>query len=196
MMTVEHIASANFPTEYGNFEIHAFQAEGEQDILILTMGDVTRKSLLVRIHSGCMTGDIFHSKRCDCRQQLATSLERINDEGSGMLVYLPSHEGRGIGILNKIKAYDLQDQGFDTVEANKKLGFDEDLRDYSFIADIFKYFKVKSVRLLTNNPKKIGGLDNSGIRIERVSLKTQTHEINEKYLKAKKDKLGHLLSDR
>lgn len=192
---VEHIASSKLPTDFGEFEIHAFRGVSGEEVVVLTKGDVSGDSVLLRIHSACMTGDVFHSRRCDCRQQLEKSMNLMEKEGRGIIIYLPGHEGRGIGILNKIRAYRLQDGGLDTVEANRRLGFDADLRDFSSIPGVLKHFGVKSVRLLTNNPKKIKGLDDSTIRITRESLEVKPDKTNRKYLKAKRDRMGHMLSE-
>ncbi|MFH0860592.1 MAG: GTP cyclohydrolase II [Candidatus Altiarchaeota archaeon] len=192
---VEHIASSKLPTDFGEFEIHAFRGVSGEEVVVLTKGDVSGDSVLLRIHSACMTGDVFHSRRCDCRQQLEKSMNLMEKDGRGIIIYLPGHEGRGIGILNKIRAYRLQDGGLDTVEANRRLGFDADLRDFSSIPGVLKHFGVKSVRLLTNNPKKIKGLDDSAIRITRESLEVKPNKTNRKYLKAKRDRMGHMLSE-
>jgi GTP cyclohydrolase II len=148
---------------------------------------------LVRIHSQCLTGDVLHSLRCDCRSQLELSLNLIAEEGRGLLIY-EHQEGRGIGLLNKLRAYELQDGGADTVEANERLGFEADLRDYRMPADILRYFKIRSVRLLSNNPEKISALEKAGIRVaERIPCIVVPHESNEGYLRTKKQKMGHLL---
>lgn len=148
--------------------------------------------MLVRIHSECMTGDVFHSQRCDCGQQLKESLKRIEEVGRGIVLYM-RQEGRGIGLLNKLRAYALQDEGLDTVEANEALGFKDDEREYHLCAQILNDLQVSSVRLMTNNPRKIEGLKSNGINVSRrVSLEIEPHEHNEKYLRTKRVKLGHL----
>jgi GTP cyclohydrolase II len=150
--------------------------------------------VLVRVHSECLTGDVFKSLRCDCRDQLEAALTQIAEEGKGVLVYILGHEGRGIGIVNKIKAYDLQDKGYDTVEANEKLGYSADLRDYGVGAQILLDLGVRKMRLLTNNPRKIVALEGYGLEVvERVPLKVHACEHNERYLQAKKNKLGHMI---
>src|SRR5215467_4042467 len=163
-------AEANLPTEFGDFRIIGFTsvADGEE-FVVLTKGDLDdKKPILVRIHSQCMTGDVFHSVKCDCRQQLHAALRTINENGRGVLIY-QAQEGRGIGIINKIRAYALQDQGVDTVEANLQLGFGADERDYDLCADILTQLGVKKVRMMSNNPDKIAALENAGIQVtERV----------------------------
>ena len=158
-------------------------------------GDIGEgKDVLVRVHSKCLTGDVFHSARCDCGQQLETAMKRIADEGRGVLLYL-NQEGRGIGLANKIRAYELQDQGFDTVEANERLGFKADQRDYGIGAQILTDLGIKTMRLLTNNPRKFVGLQGYGLAIsDTVPLEIPASESTRKYLKTKKDKLGHKLS--
>jgi len=162
--------------------------------VVLRMGDVSAgEPPLVRIHSQCLTGDVFHSLRCDCRSQLELSLNLIAEEGRGLVIY-EHQEGRGIGLLNKLRAYELQDGGADTVEANERLGFEADLRDYRMPADILRYFNVRSVRLLSNNPDKIAALEQAGVRVaERIPCIVAPHESAEGYLRTKKQKLGHLL---
>jgi len=191
------IAEANFPSRFGHFRIYGFEGSNGQDIeecVVLRLGDVAAGGPpLVRIHSQCLTGDVFHSLRCDCRSQLELSLNLIAEEGRGLLIY-EHQEGRGIGLLNKLRAYELQDGGADTVEANERLGFEADLRDYRMPADILLYFKVKSVRLLSNNPDKIAALENAGIQVaERIPCIVAPHESTEEYLRTKKQKMGHLL---
>jgi GTP cyclohydrolase II len=191
------VAEANFPSRFGHFRIYGFEGSyGEQieECVVLRMGDVTSSDPpLVRIHSQCLTGDVFHSLRCDCRSQLELSLNLIAEEGRGLVIY-EHQEGRGIGLLNKLRAYELQDGGADTVEANERLGFEADLRDYRMPADILCYFKIRSVRLLSNNPDKIAALENAGIRVaERIPCIVVPHESAEGYLRTKKQKMGHLL---
>jgi GTP cyclohydrolase II len=162
--------------------------------VVLKLGDPSpgRGPLLVRIHSQCLTGDVFHSLRCDCRSQLELALDQIVAEGRGLLIY-EHQEGRGIGLLNKLRAYELQDGGLDTVEANERLGFEADLRDYALPAAILQYFGVKEVRLLSNNPDKVAALESAGIRVvERAPLVVPPLETMAEYLKTKRDKLGHL----
>lgn len=192
------VAEANFPSRFGHFRIYGFEAvsDGEtEECVVLRMGDVSEPgdSPLVRIHSQCLTGDVFHSLRCDCRSQLELALNLIAEEGRGLVIY-EHQEGRGIGLLNKLRAYELQDDGADTVEANERLGFEADLRDYRMPAEILRYFDVTSVRLLSNNPDKIAALEHAGIRVaERIPCIVAPHESTEGYLRTKKQKLGHLL---
>lgn len=191
------VAEANFPSRFGHFRIYGFEGiygEEVEECVVLRLGEVTSGDPpLVRIHSQCLTGDVFHSLRCDCRSQLELSLNLIAEEGRGLLIY-EHQEGRGIGLLNKLRAYELQDGGADTVEANERLGFEADLRDYRMPADILRYFKIKSVRLLSNNPEKITALENAGIHVaERIPCIVTPHESAEGYLRTKKQKMGHLL---
>lgn len=189
-------ASANLPTRYGLFKIHAYRhvLTGEEQVA-LTMGEWREdEPVLVRVHSECLTGDVFRSLRCDCRSQLEAALTQIAEEGKGVLVYIMGHEGRGIGIVNKIKAYALQDQGYDTVEANEKLGYPADLRDYGVGAQILLDLGVRKMKLLTNNPRKIVALEGYGLEVvERVPLRVEACQYNVKYLQTKKEKLGHIL---
>ncbi|MCX8164774.1 MAG: bifunctional 3,4-dihydroxy-2-butanone-4-phosphate synthase/GTP cyclohydrolase II [Aquificaceae bacterium] len=189
-------ATANLPTRYGFFKIHAYRhiLTGEEQVA-LTMGEWKEEEpVLVRVHSECLTGDVFKSLRCDCRSQLESAMEAIASEGKGVLVYIMGHEGRGIGIVNKIKAYHLQDMGYDTVEANEKVGYPADLRDYGIGVQILLDLGVRKMRLLTNNPRKIVALEGYGLEVvERVPLKAQACEHNQNYLETKKLKLGHLL---
>lgn len=180
----------NLPTEHGDFKLHLF----EDNHMALVKGDLGAElSSLIRLHSECLTGDIFSSKRCDCGDQLDLSLKKINEKGSGALLYL-RQEGRGIGLENKIKAYRLQENGLDTIDANKKLGFKADLRDYKVAADMLKSLGVLSVDLLTNNPSKLEGLKSYGIKVNsRLALKTESNKHNVDYLKTKKNQMGHLL---
>ena len=191
------VAEANFPSRFGHFRIFGFESrygDAVEESVVLRMGDVRGDvPPLVRIHSQCLTGDVFHSLRCDCRSQLELALNLIAEEGCGLLIY-EHQEGRGIGLLNKLRAYELQDDGLDTVEANVRLGFEADLRDYRMPAEILRYFEVKSVRLLSNNPEKIAALESAGIEVaERIPCIIAPHESTEGYLRTKKQKLGHLL---
>lgn len=191
------IAEADFPSRFGHFRIFGFEAvagEEYEEAVVLKMGEITGAApLLVRIHSQCLTGDVFHSLRCDCRAQLELALASIAREGRGLLIY-EHQEGRGIGLLNKLRAYELQDQGADTVEANQQLGFEADLRGYQIPAAILQFFGVQAVRLMSNNPGKIQALEAAGIRvIERVPCLVDPSGSTENYLRTKKEKLGHLL---
>jgi 3,4-dihydroxy 2-butanone 4-phosphate synthase / GTP cyclohydrolase II len=193
---VKRFAHAHLPTEHGDFEIYAYDnVVDDMTHVALVRGEVgDGKDVLVRVHSKCLTGDVFHSARCDCGAQLDTAMARIAEEGRGVLLYL-NQEGRGIGLANKIRAYELQDQGFDTVEANERLGFKPDQRDYGIGAQILTDLGVISMRLLTNNPRKFVGLQGYGLSIsEAVPLEIPASESTRKYLKTKKDKLGHKLS--
>ena len=191
------VAEADFPSRFGHFRIFGFAysdgAETEE-VVALKMGDLEHGGPpLVRIHSKCLTGDVFHSLRCDCRAQLELALETISREGRGLLVY-ENQEGRGIGLLNKLRAYELQDQGADTVEANEQLGFEADLRGYEAPAAVVGYFGLRAVRLMSNNPEKIQALEKAGVRVaERVSAIVEPVEHAADYLRTKRDKMGHLL---
>jgi len=192
---VEEISRVPFPTEFGDFELRLFEDKIHNDHHVaIVKGEIsTDKESLVRVHSQCLTGDIFGSLRCDCGLQLNAALDLINTSGNGVLVYL-RQEGRGIGLKNKIKAYQLQDQGLDTVQANHKLGFKADLREYGIGAEILIACGVGKMKLLTNNPKKIVGLDGFGLKVTgRESIDFDSNSINEKYLMTKRDKLGHLI---
>ena len=197
-LTVRYVESSRLPTAWGDFDIHGFEdPESNKEHVVLTMGDVSNgEPVLARIHSECLTGDALFSMRCDCGNQLHAALKAIAEEGRGALFYL-RQEGRGIGLLNKIKAYKLQDAGADTVEANEQLGFGADMRDYSMLGPMVKHLKIKSVRLMTNNPRKVAALEENGVEvIERLALHTDRNPHNEKYLKTKAGKLGHMFEGR
>jgi GTP cyclohydrolase II len=188
-------AYAQLPTRYGRFTIYGFEGRGPQEEAVaLVRGKVNGKTApLVRVHSQCLTGDVLASLRCDCRAQLELSMKKIGQASSGILLYLPQ-EGRGIGLMNKLRAYELQDGGMDTVEANETLGFAADARDYDFSAQILKKLGATNIRLLSNNPEKVRQLENSGIRVvERVPCQPRISKTSRAYLKTKKRKLGHLL---
>jgi len=199
--SVQQIASAAFPTRWGQFRIYGFRGQfasnGQpriEEAVALVIGDVHSASPLVRIHSQCLTGDVFGSLRCDCRQQLEMALAMIAQEGAGVLIY-EQQEGRGIGLMAKLQAYELQDSGLDTVEANERLGFRADHREFALPAEILSALNIKQVRLLSNNPDKVSALERAGIRvIERVPCEVQASAHAEEYLKTKKEKMGHLFS--
>ncbi|HNY39676.1 MAG TPA: GTP cyclohydrolase II [Bryobacteraceae bacterium] len=194
---IQKVAEADFPTEYGHFRIHGFEVlQGEQteEVVAIVMGDISgSEPVLVRIHSQCLTGDVFHSLRCDCRAQLELALETVASSGRGMVIY-EQMEGRGIGLLNKLRAYQLQDAGADTVEANEQLGFEADLRAYEAPSAVLGFFGVECVRLMTNNPDKISALEQDGIKvIERIPCQAQRSRQSDAYMRTKKDRMGHLL---
>jgi GTP cyclohydrolase II len=208
---VKKIADAEFPTRWGDFRIMGFEGvlpaprpcceHGEQSgkkiegLVALVMGDVQAKPPLVRIHSQCLTGDVFGSLRCDCRLQLELALKKIAEEGAGILLY-EQQEGRGIGLMAKLKAYELQDHGLDTVEANVELGYAPDCREYELPAEVLKQLGVWQVRLITNNPEKVAALESAGIRVtERVSAEVEPQETFERYLRTKHEKMGHIIDD-
>lgn len=188
---VQFVAQARIPTEHGTFNMKVFQEVGTGvEHVAMVMGDITEHAL-IRIHSECMTGDVFGSLRCDCGPQLHFAMREIGQNGSGIVVYL-RQEGRGIGLINKLKAYELQDQGLDTVEANIQLGFPADLRKFDMAGQMLEYLGVKSVNLMTNNPDKIAALKAYGIAVdERVPVRSDTQPENEKYLATKLHKMGH-----
>ena len=213
-MTVKKVAEANFPTRWGQFRIHGFEGcapasspNGEdhpepasavghtpEGAVALVMGDIHSTPPLVRIHSQCLTGDVFASMRCDCRQQLELALSMIADAGAGVLIY-EQQEGRGIGLMAKLQAYELQDKGLDTVEANVELGYDNDYREYKLPAEILRQLGVKEVRLISNNPDKVAAVEAAGIKVvERVSAEVEPYEHSEAYMRTKKEKMGHLLN--
>ncbi len=192
---VNRVAEAKLPTPYGEFTVIAYKSQTDPaEHLALVMGDVaTDDPVLVRVHSQCLTGDVFHSMRCDCGEQIEMAMKRITKEGRGVVLYM-RQEGRGIGIHNKIKAYALQDEGLDTVEANLSLGFDADLRDYGIGAQILADLGVRNMRLMTNNPKKMSGLESYGLKItEQLPITTEPNPHNRRYLQTKQKKMGHLL---
>ncbi len=192
---VTRVAEAKLPTQFGDFRVIAYKASTDTDEhLALVLGDVaTDEPVLVRVHSQCLTGDVFHSLRCDCGEQIEIAMKRIAEEGRGVVLYM-RQEGRGIGIHNKIKAYALQDKGMDTVEANLSLGFKADPRDYGIGAQILADLGVRNMRLMTNNPKKMSGLESYGLNIvEQLPIATQPNPHNRRYLQTKQKKLGHLL---
>jgi GTP cyclohydrolase II len=194
------VAQAELPTRYARFTIHGFEGKGQnEEAIALVRGKIrgpfkTKKAVpLVRVHSQCLTGDVLTSLRCDCRAQLELSLREIGKAASGILLYLPQ-EGRGIGLMNKLRAYELQDQGLDTVEANESLGFAADAREYDFPAQILKKLGAMQIRLLSNNPEKVRQLEAAGIKVvERVPCQPRISKISRAYLQTKKKKMGHLL---
>jgi GTP cyclohydrolase II len=195
-------AEADFPTRFGRFRILGFEGSQRdpetcrpEAAVALVMGDIHSAPPLVRIHSQCLTGDVFHSLRCDCRQQLELALKMIADAGSGILLY-EQKEGRGIGLIAKLQAYELQDQGLDTVEANEKLGFKADHREFELPGAVLRALGVNAVRLLSNNPQKVAALESAGVRvIERVPCEPEAGAHSAAYLRTKREKLGHLLGD-
>jgi GTP cyclohydrolase II len=206
---VKKIAEANFPTRWGQFRILGFEgcvlgtpATGspngterrKEEAVALVMGDIHTEPPLVRIHSQCLTGDVFHSMRCDCRQQLELALAAISELGRGILIY-EEQEGRGIGLMAKLQAYELQDQGLDTVEANIKLGFDADCRGYHMPVEVLKALGVRRLRLMSNNPKKVDAVQAAGIEVvERVPADVEAYESSAKYIRTKREKMGHLFT--
>jgi GTP cyclohydrolase II len=200
---VRKVAEADFPTRWGHFRIIGFESPNpdiidrrksqKEELVAVVMGDLTAAPPLVRIHSQCLTGDVFGSLRCDCRQQLEMALAMIAAAGAGVLIY-EQKEGRGIGLMAKLQAYALQDRGMDTVQANEELGFRADHREFAMPAAVLKLLGVEAVRLISNNPQRVAALEDAGIKVvERVSAEVEPHSHAEKYLKTKKEKLGHLL---
>jgi len=217
-LTVKKVAEANFPTRWGQFRIYGFEGDSEapaggfspndgdrrdragktelstEGAVALVMGDIHSTPPLVRIHSQCLTGDVFASMRCDCRQQLELALSMIADAGAGILIY-EQQEGRGIGLMAKLQAYELQDRGLDTVEANVELGYDNDYREYKLPSEILRQLGVKEVRLISNNPDKVAAVEAAGIKVvERVSAEVEPYQTSEAYLRTKKEKMGHLFT--
>lgn len=190
------VAEADFPSRFGHFRIFGFEGHytsGVEEAVVLRLGDISGTPPLVRIHSQCLTGDVFHSLRCDCRAQLEIALNQIGKEGRGLLIY-EHQEGRGIGLMNKLRAYELQDSGADTVEANEQLGFQADHRAYQLPGSVLNHFGISEVRLLSNNPEKVQALESAGIRVvEQVPCLAEPNATTEDYLRTKKEKLGHLL---
>jgi GTP cyclohydrolase II len=199
-LSAKQLASADFPTRWGKFRIYGFRlnpvANGKpEEAVALVMGDVHASPPLVRIHSQCLTGDVFGSLRCDCRQQLEMALGMIAEEGVGILIY-EQQEGRGIGLMPKLQAYELQDSGLDTVEANERLGFKADHREFALPAEMLKALGVEKVHLLSNNPDKVAALERAGIEVvERVPCEVEPSEHTEEYLRTKKEKMGHLFTE-
>jgi GTP cyclohydrolase II len=196
-LQLQKVAEADFPTQFGVFRIYGFEARSAgstEEAVVLKMGGMEAgPPPLVRIHSQCLTGDVFHSLRCDCRAQLEIALAAIAQEGRGLLIY-ELQEGRGIGLLNKLRAYELQDRGADTVEANQQLGFESDLRSYNLPGAILQYFQLRAVRLMSNNPEKVDAVERAGIAVvERVPCIADAVDSREAYLRTKKEKMGHLL---
>ena len=193
MSSCKFASESKLPTKFGEFTISTFEEPCGKDHIALTIGDIKNEdTVMCRVHSECLTGDALHSLRCDCGPQLQAAMQKLAENKSGILLYL-RQEGRGIGLVNKIRAYALQDQGHDTVEANEMLGFAADLREYNICLDILEHFKITSVNLLTNNPKKVSALEEVGIRVtQRTSLHEGENEENQEYLNTKRDKMGHL----
>ncbi|WP_446743743.1 GTP cyclohydrolase II [Silvibacterium acidisoli] len=206
---VHKVADADFPTRWGHFRIlgftgtsvnpepccngHKAPEEKHEEMVAVVMGDIHAAPPIVRIHSQCLTGDVFHSLRCDCRQQLELALAKVAEEGTGVILY-EQKEGRGIGLMAKLKAYELQDQGLDTVEANVQLGYKPDCRDFEMPAAVLKAMKLPAVRLITNNPEKVEALEAAGIKVvERISAEVAPEKTNERYLQVKREKMGHLI---
>ena len=202
LLSTTKVADADFPTRWGQFRILGFEGIPQpgdptrkplESAVALIMGDIHAEPPIVRIHSQCLTGDVFHSLRCDCHDQLHLALKRIAEEGAGILLY-EQQEGRGIGLMEKLRAYELQDQGLDTIEANHQLGYPTDLRAFELPASILKYLGIPAVRLITNNPEKVAALEAAGIQVtERVDATIPSEPTFERYLETKREKLGHLV---
>jgi GTP cyclohydrolase II len=209
LVDVKKVADADFPTRWGHFRILGFEGtrldpepcspetvpvhRKTEGAVALVMGDIHSRPPVVRIHSQCLTGDVFHSLRCDCRLQLELALQAIVDAGAGILLY-EQQEGRGIGLMAKLRAYELQDQGLDTVEANVRLGYKPDCREFELPAEILKHLNVTAVRLITNNPEKVEAIESVGIRVvERISSEVEPQETFEKYMQVKQEKMGHIV---
>ncbi|HEX3660408.1 MAG TPA: GTP cyclohydrolase II [Acidobacteriaceae bacterium] len=206
--SVRKVADADFPTRWGHFRILGFegvyaepqeqpcgQAAEKEEAVALVMGNLEADPPLVRVHSQCLTGDVFHSLRCDCRLQLELALRKIAEAGAGILIY-EQQEGRGIGLMAKLRAYELQDQGLDTVEANLKLGFRADCREFELPAEILRQMGMRSVRLMTNNPDKVAALESAGVKVvERVSAEVPAQDSFEHYLRVKQEKMGHIFEE-
>ena len=194
-MSIRYVESSRLPTQWAEFDVHGFEdIAAEKEHVVLTLGDISDgEAVLTRVHSECLTGDALFSMRCDCGEQLQASLKAIAAEGRGALLYL-RQEGRGIGLLNKIKAYKLQDAGADTVEANEALGFGADMRDYSICKPMLEHLQIMSLRLMTNNPRKVTAMEELGIKVvERIAVATPHNPHNQHYLATKAGKLGHLM---
>jgi GTP cyclohydrolase II len=210
LASLRKVADADFPTRWGHFRILGFEGIIEhqlphndaipaptkrvEEAVALIMGDIHTATPILRIHSQCLTGDVFHSRRCDCGQQLELALSLISNAGAGILLY-EQQEGRGIGLMAKLRAYELQDQGRDTIEANLELGYEADYRHYELPAAILKLLQVNTVRLITNNPEKVQALEQAGIKvIERISAEVPSEPTNQRYLETKREKMGHFVS--
>ncbi|MBI4210388.1 MAG: bifunctional 3,4-dihydroxy-2-butanone-4-phosphate synthase/GTP cyclohydrolase II [Candidatus Diapherotrites archaeon] len=195
-LAVKAVARTRLPTKFGTFTAYGYLdlADGREYVALVKGKVKGKKAVLVRVHSACLTGDVFHSMRCDCNEQLHLALERIEKEGRGVLLYIPHHEGRGIGLLNKLRAYELQDNGKDTIQANLALGFEMDKRDYGTGAQILRHLGLRKIRILTNNPKKLNALEGFGLEItEQVPIRAKPNKYNKRYLATKKKKMGHRL---
>jgi GTP cyclohydrolase II len=198
--STEKVTEADFPSVYGSFRICGFRLRhehGTEEAVVLLKGSPEPGRVpLVRIHSQCLTGDVFGSLRCDCREQLEMALTQVGESDYGLVIY-EQKEGRGIGLMNKLQAYELQDQGLDTIEANARLGFEADLRDYQLPVGILRYYGISGVRMLSNNPEKLRALESSGIAVlERVPIEAAPHQARSKYLRTKREKMGHTIGEK